>query len=188
MTSSEKVQLKRAAVIYNPFAGGVSRSARSLHRTTELLARQGIEAVLVPTSGPGSAAEQARHHVEDGCDLVIAAGGDGTINEVANGLVDSRTPLAILPGGTANVLAREMRMPISIEKAAAQISTLLPKRIAAGLLTREGLERRAFLLMAGAGLDAEIVYHLDLDLKAASGKAGLLRRRILSGDAPAAGI
>jgi diacylglycerol kinase (ATP) len=170
MTSSKKFQAKRAAVIYNPFAGRLSRSARSLHRTTELLSRQGIEAVLVPTSGPGSASDQARRHVEDGCDLVIAAGGDGTINEVANGLVNSRTPLAILPGGTANVLAREMRVPISIERAAAQISNLLPRRIAAGLLTREGCEQRAFLLMAGAGLDAEIVYHLDLDLKAVTGK------------------
>jgi len=170
MVSLEKFKATRAAVIYNPFAGRVARRERSLQRTTELLKRQGIEAVLVPTAGPGTASGQARCQVEAGCDLVIAVGGDGTINEVANGLINSQVPLAILPGGTANVLAREMKLPISMERAAARISEMRPVRISAGLLRGDKGDERAFLLMAGAGLDAEIVYHLDLDLKALTGK------------------
>ena len=79
-------------------------------------------------------------------------------------------PLAILPGGTANVLAREMRLPIQIERATAQIPQLRPCRIAIGALRMNGSDPRCFLCMAGAGLDAKIVAHLNLDLKAIAGK------------------
>jgi diacylglycerol kinase family enzyme len=107
--------------------------------------------------------------IQSGCDLIIAAGGDGTINEVANGMLDSGVPLAILPGGTANVLAREIGLPLSMGRAAARLNELQPIRIPAGRLhTPAG--HRAFLCMAGAGLDAEIIYRLNLDLKAAAGK------------------
>jgi diacylglycerol kinase family enzyme len=100
---------------------------------------------------------------------MIAAGGDGTINEVANGMLHTGVPLAILPGGTANVLAREMRLPISMERVAARLTEMQPCRVAVGAL-RMSAERRIFLCMTGAGLDAEIVSRLNLDLKAAMGK------------------
>ena len=170
MKGLEPFQAKRAAIIYNPIAGRMARGVRSLQRTIEIVAKQGIEAVLVPTTGPGTASSQARGQIEDGCDLIIAAGGDGTINEVANGMVHSRVPLAILPGGTANVLARELRVPIDLERAASQITKMQPSRIAAGMMRSRTQGERIFLLMAGAGLDAQIVYHLDLDLKAVTGK------------------
>jgi diacylglycerol kinase (ATP) len=166
----ESFQAKHAAIIYNPFAGRMSRSERSLQRAREVLSKQGMQTTLVPTTGPGTASVQARRQIEAGCDLIIAAGGDGTINEVANGLIHSQIPLAILPGGTANVLAREMRLPIHIERAAQQISQLRPCRVAAGMVRESVCDKRAFLLMAGVGLDAQIVYHLDLDLKAIAGK------------------
>ncbi|MGH9581330.1 MAG: diacylglycerol/lipid kinase family protein, partial [Bryobacteraceae bacterium] len=89
---------------------------------------------------------------------------------VANGMLHSPVPLAILPGGTANVLAREMGLPLRLEKAAAQIPKLRPARISAGRLHVPGSLPRLFLCMTGAGLDAQIVYHLNLDLKAALGK------------------
>lgn len=160
---------KRAAIIYNPVARTISRRRYSLQRSIQHLAKQGITATLVPTTAPGSAVAQAREQIEDGCDLIVAAGGDGTINEIANGMLHTHIPLAILPGGTANVLAREMRLPMHIEKAASRISTWQPFRIAVGRL-RIGAETRIFLCMAGAGLDAEIVSRVDAKLKVSIGK------------------
>lgn len=161
---------KRASIIYNPVARGLSRSRGSLHRIIALLSDRGIEASLVATHGPGTASGQARREIDLGCDLIVAAGGDGTINEVANGMLRSSIPLAILPGGTANVLAREMRIPLHLERAAAQIPALEPCRIAVGALSLNGAAPRCFLCMAGAGLDAEIVSRVNPELKIRTGK------------------
>ncbi len=170
MSSLSFTKPKRAAIIYNPFAGRLARTDRSLQRTTQILAQSGIEATLIPTLGPRSASAQTREQIEAGCELIIAAGGDGTINEAANGMLHSRVPLAILPGGTANVLARELGMSLQLSTAASQIASLEPLRISAGVARVQGWEDRIFLLMAGVGLDAQIVYNLDLDLKAMAGK------------------
>lgn len=158
-----------AAVIYNPYAGRLSRRAHLLQRTIEQLEQQGVKSRLLPTTGPNTAAGLAQEEISKGAGLVIAAGGDGTINEVANGMVGSNVPLAILPGGTANVLAHEIRMKASILTTADSLRALVPCRIALGRLRGPGYDR-CFLAMAGAGLDAQIVYDLNLDLKAAMGK------------------
>jgi len=129
-----------------------------------------MEVKLLATQGPGTAGEQACREIDAGCDLIVVAGGDGTINEVANGLAHTPVPLAILPGGTANVLARELRLPLHLVRAAASISQLQPVRLAAGGLRLGDSERRCFLCMAGAGLDAEIIAGLNYRLKAATGK------------------
>src|SRR6185312_3656166 len=110
----------------------------------EALARQGISTTLVATKGPGTATHQVRELIESGCDLIIAAGGDGTINEVANGMLHTGVPLAILPGGTANVLAREMRLPMSMERVAGRLAEMQPRQIAVGAL-QMAAERRNFL-------------------------------------------
>lgn len=161
---------KRAAIIYNPVARRLSRTRHLLQRTIETLAQQGIEAKLVATTAPGNASVQARQQIEDGCELILAAGGDGTINEVANGMLHSHVPLGILPGGTANVLARELRLSMDMANVAAQMGSFVPVRISVGGLQLGDYGRRCFLCMSGAGLDAEIVYNLDLGLKAALGK------------------
>ena len=89
-----------------------------------------------------------------------------------NGMVHSNVPLGILPGGTANVLACELGLARTMEQAAGRIEQWVPERIAVGRLTRHSDESpRYFLLMAGVGLDADIVYHLALGMKAALGKA-----------------
>jgi len=99
------------------------------------------------------------------------AGGDGTINEAAEGLVGTRVPMAILPAGTANVLAMEMRIGGNLERVARNLASYEPRRIAVGHVTCEGGKvARHFLLMAGIGLDAHIVYHLSAALKARTGK------------------
>jgi diacylglycerol kinase (ATP) len=102
---------------------------------------------------------------------VICAGGDGTINETAEGMIGSKVPLAVLPAGTANVLAMETGLGRNIERAAARIDELVPRRIAVGRISGgpEGVSRH-FLCMAGIGLDAHIVYNVNAGLKARAGK------------------
>lgn len=117
------------------------------------------------------AAEIARESIAAGADLILAAGGDGTINEVANGMIHSKTPLGILPGGTANVLATEMGLGRTMDRAAKRVSECTPEVISVGHLHSDGgATSRYFLMMAGVGLDAHIVYHLNLGLKASLGK------------------
>ena len=169
MGSLESLHAENAAILYNPIARGLSRRPRSLQSSIDALARQGISATLIATKGPGTATAQARNLIESGCDLIIAAGGDGTINEVANGMLHTEVPLAILPGGTANVLAREIRLPLPMERVAGQLREMHPCRVAVGALQMPS-HQRMFLCMTGAGLDAEIVSRLNLDLKAAVGK------------------
>ncbi len=79
---------------------------------------------MAPTTGPRTAGAIAREHIDRGADLIVAAGGDGTINEVAEGMVHSQVPLAILPAGTANVLAMEMKLGAQLERAAERLEDM----------------------------------------------------------------
>jgi YegS/Rv2252/BmrU family lipid kinase len=125
----------------------------------------------IPTTARGTATDLARNAVERGADLILVAGGDGTINEVVNGMVHSEVPLGILPAGTANVLASELGAGKTMEQAAEGLLACTEERIALGLLTKGVADiPRYFLLMAGVGLDAEIVYDLNLSLKDKLGK------------------
>src|SRR5437879_13682300 len=104
------------------------------------------------------AAALAREHIGRGADLIIAAGGDGIINEVAEGMVRSAVPLAFLPAGTANVLAMEMKIGSDLERVARQLHEFESRRVSVGHVTCDGgRTARHFLLMAGIGLDAHIV-------------------------------
>jgi diacylglycerol kinase family enzyme len=137
----------------------------------------------------------AREHIEQGADLIVVAGGDGTINEAAEGMLGSAVPLAILPAGTANVLAMETRMGGNLERAAKRLGEMKPRRISVGQVTCEGGKvSRHFLLMAGIGLDAHVVYNIHAGLKAKTGKfaywvAGwsLLGKRLAEFDVEIAG-
>lgn len=137
-----------------------------------MLDARGITVDSIATSGPGHAGEIARRAVDRGADLILVAGGDGTINEAVNGMVHSDVPLGILPAGTANVLANELGIGKSMERAAEVLADSVQERVALGLISNESADtRRHFLLMAGAGLDADIVYHLNPRVKEAVGKA-----------------
>ena len=117
------------------------------------------------------AGTMAREHIAGGADLILAAGGDGTINEVAEGMVGSTVPLGILPAGTANVLAMEMRMGTKLLRVAERLEECTARRIPVGRLVCDGGKtERYFLLMAGIGLDAHVVYHVSGPLKARTGK------------------
>jgi diacylglycerol kinase (ATP) len=135
------------------------------------LAKCGHRVTAVATTGPRTAAAIASECLRLGADAILAAGGDGTVNEVLNGMVNSEVPLGILPAGTANVLACELKIGTRMTSVAEKLSGFVARRIALGLLTQPGeLIGRHFVLMAGAGLDALIVYRINAKLKAALGK------------------
>jgi diacylglycerol kinase (ATP) len=167
---------QNALVIHNPNAGyrGNARR-RSLDQARRILASNGIQADLTETTAPGHAVEIARQAVRDHRQLVIACGGDGTLNEVVNGLAQSsngiRVPLALLPAGTANILAKELDIPWDIPRAAQRLLNGEIREIALGLATplERPEQKRYFLSVAGAGPDGMIVYSIDLGLKARVG-------------------
>jgi diacylglycerol kinase (ATP) len=169
-------QLRNALLIHNPNAGGGGDGRRKeLDEARKILAKGGIEADLAETTGPGDATEIALRAGQEGRQLVIACGGDGTLNEVVNGLARQanghRVPLALLPGGTANILAKELTLPWDIPQAAERLITGTVREIALGLATpvNEPEKSRYFLSVAGAGPDGRITYAVDLELKAKMG-------------------
>jgi diacylglycerol kinase family enzyme len=158
-------------LIYNPFAGKLQRNPGLMERAISAL-RESIGAVeLRPTFGPNSAASIARDCIRAGATRILVAGGDGTINEAANGMIGSGVPMGILPGGTANVLAMELKLGGDPLKVARRIARLQPTPISTGVLHQDGAEPRHFLLMAGVGLDAAIVRAVKPDFKRRFGKA-----------------
>jgi diacylglycerol kinase (ATP) len=168
--------LANALLIHNPNAGnGGGARRRLLDQARKILSRGGIEADLQETRAPGDATAMAQRASAEGRQLVIACGGDGTLNEVVNGLAAQknghRVPMGFLPGGTANVLAKELDLPWDILKAAEKLVQGEIKEIALGLATpiHEPAKKRYFLSVAGAGPDGMIVYSIDLDLKARVG-------------------
>jgi YegS/Rv2252/BmrU family lipid kinase len=160
--------IRDAVIIYNPTAGrGRRRRRTQLERAQSIFKQVGILTELEATTGPGSATEQARNAVADGRQLVIACGGDGTINEIVNGLAQSQVPLAVLPGGTANVLVKELSLPWDIPQAAERLARGTLRRIALGLALSAEIPggRRFFISLAGAGPDGKLVNSVDLQTK-----------------------
>src|SRR5258707_11960718 len=148
--------LQNALLIHNPNAGsgGDARRAK-VDEARPILNARGIQADLAETTGPGEATDIARRASSDGRQLVIACGGDGTINEVVNGLAGSqnghRVPLALLPAGTANVLAKELELSWDIPKAAEQLACGEVREIALGLATPlEQPEKARYFLSVAA--------------------------------------
>jgi diacylglycerol kinase (ATP) len=137
----------------------------------DILCRHGVDVCPVATDGPGSATDIARQCVHDGADLILVAGGDGTVNEVINGMAMSAAALGVLPCGTANVLASELGLAKRPDKVAAGLADLVPARVSLGVLMSEtDRQPRYFLLMAGVGFDARIVYRVHGGMKNAVGK------------------
>ena len=170
--------IKNAVLIYNPTSGRKRhRRFADVEQAGRILKQAGIATELAPTTGPQAATKMARQAVEQSRDLVIGCGGDGTINEIVNGLAGSNVPLALLPAGTANILAKELCVPWDIPHAARLIPSGVVRRIALGLavpaldhlytsLPRAG---RYFLCVAGAGPDGAIVNNVDEILKKNAG-------------------
>src|SRR5262245_2356662 len=109
-------EIQNALLIHNPNAGNGGQGRRGLlDQARRIFASVGIQTDLAETKKAGDATEMAQRANAEGRQLVIACGGDGTVNEVVNGLAANqnghRVPMALLPGGTANVLAKELDLP-----------------------------------------------------------------------------
>ncbi len=171
--------IKTASIIFNPVSGGGKSSRlKHLEEARKILAASGIDADLRPTSAPGHAGEIAARAISEGSQLIIACGGDGTLNEIVNGMPRSKVPIALLPAGTANVLAKELRIPWNIPRAAALIPPGISRDIALGAITTgdpssnsntPNENRRYFLVVAGAGADGALVHALDPSVKLRAG-------------------
>lgn len=157
-------------IISNPTAR--TSSLKKVRRATAYLHNKGFETKLYFTERKGHAEELAREAVKKEPRLIIAAGGDGTINEVLNGMVMSETPLAILPLGTTNVLAKELSIPESVEGALERATTGQLRSVCLGKIaafSEKSPLARYFCLMAGVGFDAKAVHDVNSTLKKISG-------------------
>lgn len=139
-------------IIANPVAGG-GRGQRMAEALLQALRRRGASTELYITKGRGDA---ARFAAQPGAHCVVSVGGDGTAHEIVNGLKGQQTPLAILAVGTANVVARQFKLPLKPEAVAGLV--MAGKTVQMDLGLRDG-ER--FILGAGAGLDAAIVAKVE---------------------------
>jgi YegS/Rv2252/BmrU family lipid kinase len=170
--------LTRATLIYNPVAGRKpARREKQIREAANVLQASGFEVKLAATTGPGAARQLARKAVEEGFELVLACGGDGTVNEVINGLVPGKTTLGIMPGGTANIIGKELRLPHHPARAARALPRWKPRRIALGRATWMDAasgqpQSRVFISVAGIGFDAYIVHSLSWSLKMGWGVIG----------------
>ncbi|KAF0220362.1 MAG: diacylglycerol kinase catalytic [Geobacteraceae bacterium] len=142
------------ALIINPVSGHYSE--RKIREIAAMLVSHGLNPELLLTRGPDDATRFSRRICEEhGEPLIIAGGGDGTVNGVVNGLVPGKATIAVLPLGTANVLAKELGIR-SIDDAVRRIVRGETRPLSAGLLKAGGL-KRYFLLMAGIGFDGFVV-------------------------------
>jgi YegS/Rv2252/BmrU family lipid kinase len=158
--------MKRAVFIVNPMA----HNARRFSKLGEMLpAMSGWEASIAPTEAANHATALAREAAQRGVEMVVACGGDGTVNEVANGLALSETALGTVRGGTANVWAKEIGMPKRIDRAVAALATGETRVIDLG---RAG--DRYFLCLASAGFDAAVTREVSSAYKERLGAAAYL--------------
>lgn len=154
-------------IIFNPVAG--RRRAALLWRVLDVLAANGIRLDLAETHRAGHAEHLAREAVQGGAPMVVAAGGDGTIAEVANGLMGSSARLGVIPLGTANVLAHELALPFAPRAVAAALAFGRTRRLWPGI-TSGANGTRLFVQMVGVGFDAQVVHRLSLPLKRVLGR------------------
>lgn len=148
---------KRMLIIVNPYATTVSENLRHL----VVHALQGrYEVDAVDTQARGHATELCREAAHEGYDVVVAFGGDGTVNEAANGLIGSPTPLTCLPGGSANVFGKMLGIPGELVDATEHLLGLVddwqPRKVDIGVVNG-----RRFAFSSGLGIDASVVERVD---------------------------
>jgi len=154
--------MPKAYLVYNPAAGRFP-SRMLTERAADVLRNQGWEMYLAQTHGGPHITELAQQAAHQSMDAFFIAGGDGSINYAVKGLVNSQTPLGVLPAGTANVWSQELGLPglawtriMALEESAKQLANAPIKEIDVGYCNNN-----PFLLWAGVGLDAFIVHRIE---------------------------
>jgi YegS/Rv2252/BmrU family lipid kinase len=155
-------------VIHNPVAGQHDMR-KAVDDAVAYLSAQGCDVTLCQTLGEGDAITYAREAVSQRCDMVIAAGGDGTVGQVVNGIVGSECILGVLPIGTANVWARTLGLPLwshgrpgtSLVDAAKMLMAGEVHRIDLGKCTQQDGRESYFILWSGIGFDAQVTREVE---------------------------
>jgi YegS/Rv2252/BmrU family lipid kinase len=145
-----------AIIIANPNSGYLPHHPNRLNEALDYLRNHGWQANLCYTNKRGDGQQLAKEAVEQGAAMVVAAGGDGTINEIIQGLAGSETALGVLPAGTVNVWAREMGIPLDLLQACQVLVSGQTRRIDLGRVNGH-----YFLLMVGIGFDAEVTQKVE---------------------------
>ncbi len=159
--------MSEAVLIYNPHAGTLNL-ATQLELVADMWRARGWEVKIWPTEAAGHATQLARYAARNGKALVIAAGGDGTLGEVANGLAETETIMAPLPVGTANSFARELGLPLpsawnrtQLLKASDALASGRVQRMDLGFTPRADVGKQYWLLWAGVGADSYTVDKIE---------------------------
>ena len=142
--------LKKILFIINPISGQRKKKEIEKWIGTELDKTQ-FDPVVVHTTSPGHATELSQKAVVDGVDVVVAVGGDGTVNEIGQALIGSSVSLAIIPTGSGNGLARHLKIPFNFKKALGVINQGKIKKIDTATINN-----KVFLSIAGIGYDAYV--------------------------------
>lgn len=168
--------MRRAFLIYNP-ASGRRRAKRTqdIARVVEVFRAAGVETETCATARPGSAIQQVQEACGRGFDTVVACGGDGTANEALNGIMRACSTrecvdvaLGLVPLGSGNLLASDLGLPADPVEAAKKLMTYQPSEFRPGLVSSlgpNGPEKRYFLVAAGVGADAELMYRTAVKAK-----------------------
>lgn len=162
--------MRKAALLYNPLSGRQrQRRMTAIDAVLGVLRAAGIAVTAEPTRSAAQSGEQARQAVAGGCDTVLAAGGDGTIHDILQGMVGSPAGLGVIPLGTANSLAHDLRIPMDPVAAAQSLLRSELRRFAVGRVEYQDLTgkpgRRHFIVAIGVGIDARLFYKLNLGVK-----------------------
>jgi diacylglycerol kinase (ATP) len=168
--------VRRVFLIYNP-ASGRRRAKRQqdIARVEGVLRAAGVQVETCATTHAGSAIQQVQEAAERGFDTVIACGGDGTANEALNGIMlasssgaSADVALGLVPLGSGNLLASDLGLPSDPVEAAKKLLTYQPREFHPGIICSQGEhgpEKRYFLVAAGVGADAELMYRTEVEAK-----------------------
>lgn len=173
--------MRKAFLIYNP-ASGRKRKKRSqdIARVEEVLRAAGVQVETCATTHSGSAIQQVQEAAARGFDTVISCGGDGTANEALNGIMRAcaarasigqipvDVALGLVPLGSGNLLASDLGLPSDPVEAAKKLLTYQPREFRPGVVCsqgKNGQEKRYFLVAAGVGADAELMYRTAVEAK-----------------------
>jgi diacylglycerol kinase (ATP) len=172
----QPIIVQKAFLIYNP-ASGQKRAKRTeqISRVTGVLQAAGVQVEACATTHAGSAVQQAQEAAEAGFDTVVACGGDGTANEAINGLMraSADATLGLVPLGSGNLLASDLRLPSDPAAAAQALLGYKPYPVRPGIIRSQGQNgpvKRYFVVAAGVGADAELMFRTPVKSKERYGR------------------
>src|SRR5215471_2920591 len=162
--------MRKAALFYNPISGRRRKHRpKDIEKVAAILRSGGLELEVSPTKAASDAAAQVRMAIREGFDSIIACGGDGTVHDVLQGIAGKEAVLGVIPLGTANALAHDLRLPLDVERTARTLLTSVPRRVAVGRIDYRDFNNlpafRYFTVAAGVGVDAHLFYKLNRLMK-----------------------